>query len=530
MIPSFDVSAEPWLPVVGFDHALEQVSLREVLSRAHRIRRIAGETPPMTAALYRLVLALFHRVYGPERRQDWGALWTLETFDTAPLTAYFDANAKQLDLFDSERPFLQCPELPAERKASVAKLIPHRSVGNNVTLFDHTTAEDRVELTPAEAARWLVTAQAFDPGGMKTPYLKEKNSVRAPCSGLGVVLVEGATLKETLLLNAVRYAPDAEKPPLTTAEDAPAWEREPPSPHPGSRNALGWTDLLTWPARRIRLLPEIADGVPVVAEAVLTPGERLIDELPDVELMAAYRTPVGANGKPKPGAPMLPLRLHPVRGIWRHSVELLLEDSWAEERTRQRPRALKQIAELVEHEHIPPDTLYTLRVFGQQLDAKSSVVEGYLEEEVLAPVALVRATDEALAGLIGSAIQLADEAGAALRSLQGEYHKSLRARPDVTLDLAYWPALPQPFAIFLREVNDARLKGLPEARAAATWKREVTLIAERAAEDWAAGVAAGDRNLSMLGKEHAAFRLRLARIARTFDAHTAKYLTKGPNR
>ncbi|GAA4533373.1 type I-E CRISPR-associated protein Cse1/CasA [Amycolatopsis samaneae] len=521
---SFDVRTEPWIPVDGWERPL--ASLTEVVACAHRIRRIAGETPPMTAALYRLVLAVFHRVYGPGRRADWAGLWAAGSFDRVPLKEYFSRHDKRFDLFDAGFPFLQCPELPAARKASVAKLIPHRSVGNNVTLFDHTTAADRVELSPGEAARWLVTARAFDPGGMKTPYLREKHSVRAPCNEFGVVLVEGATLKETLLLNAIRYAPEDERPSTTTPGDAPEWERVPPSPHPGARAADGWTDVLTWPSRRIRLLPEVTGGVPVVAEAVLTPGDRLLDELPDAEFMAAYRTPTAAGGRPKPGAPMLPVRLYPVRGIWRHSVELLLTDPRAEERTRQRPRALKQLAELVRQEEIPAETLYTLRVFGQQLDAKASVVEGYLEDEVPAPVALVQATDGRLAVLVGSAVQLADDAGSALRSLRNEYRRALRAKAGASLDLGYWPALARPFSVFLREVNEARLRGLPETRAAEAWKRVVTGTAERAAETWAAGVVARDRALAVLGREHAAFRLRLAKHAKNFDGLVAKYVMK----
>ncbi|MET9002051.1 type I-E CRISPR-associated protein Cse1/CasA [Amycolatopsis sp. NPDC004169] len=524
MSATFDLATESWIPVVYLeepepDGAEPLVGLRELFASAHRIRRIVGETPPMTAALYRLVLAVLHRAYGPARLKDWEKLWTTETFDPALLARYLDRPDLSFDLFDPQRPFLQCPGLPAGKKSTVAKLIPHRAVGNRVTLFDHTTAQDRVELTPAAAARWLVTAQAFDPGGMKTPYKADKSSERALCNYFGVVLVEGATLKETLLLNAVRYDARA-------SDDAPAWEAPSPSPEPEKRRSRGWTDVLTWPSRRIRLFPEDSGGAMVVAESVLTPGVRLVGELPEIEGMAAYRTPRTPSGRPKPGAPMLPIRLQPVRGVWRHSVELLLVDPWSEERTRQRPRALKQLAALAEHGHVPADTVYTLRVFGQRLDANASVVEAYLEEEVPAPVALIRAGDDALTGLVGCAIELAEEAGAALRAMQREYHKDMRAEPDITLDLAYWPALPAPFGVFLRALNDARLAGQSEQRAMAGWRRAVTSIAEQAADSWAAGIAADGRSLNMIGKHLGAVLDRLRTIARTYDAQIAKYLTK----
>jgi CRISPR system Cascade subunit CasA len=535
MTAGFDLTTERWIPVVDLDGAPDEVSLREVLLKAHTFRRIVGETPPMTAALYRLVLAVLHRAYGPEKETAWGRLWSAGALPDTALAGYLDGLPDRFDLFHPQRPFLQCAALSSVSRSSVAKLVPHKAAGNNVTLFDHTTSQDRVEFTPAEAARWLVTAQAFDPGGMKTPYEKDKASERSPCSTLGVVVVEGATLRETLLLNAVVYAPDAEKPTMTTSEDAPAWESEPPPPQPGKRDPRGWTDLLTWPSRRVLLFPESVDGHTVVAQAVLTPGTRMTGALPDVEMMAAFRKPNAENGKPKLDAPLVPVRLHPVRGIWRHSVELLAVDLRAEERTRQRPRALKQIADLMEVKYVPADTVFTLRVFGQQLDSKASVVEGYLEDEVLAPLALVRASDDALAGLLGCAVELADEAGAALRSMQRAYLKDMRPdpppgarrRPDPPgPDIAYWPTLTQPFAVFLRSVNTARLAGKPEARANRVWRREVLLAAECAAQRWAVGSAATDRSLSMIGKAHGVLLERLKKLGRIFDAKVAAYVTK----
>ncbi|MCZ9339614.1 type I-E CRISPR-associated protein Cse1/CasA, partial [Streptomyces sp. TRM76130] len=70
----------------------------------------------------------------------------------------------------------------------------------------------------------------------------------------GCVLVEGASLHETLLLNMQLYQPEAELPPRTTAQDRPVWEAsQPPNPEPDARAPLGWTDLLSWPSRRILL-------------------------------------------------------------------------------------------------------------------------------------------------------------------------------------------------------------------------------------------------------------------------------------
>ncbi|KAA2246403.1 type I-E CRISPR-associated protein Cse1/CasA [Solihabitans fulvus] len=525
--PAFDLLTQPWIPVIDLRGERCEVGLIGLLHDAHRIRRIVGDTPPMTAALHRLVLAFLHRSYGPSSEQAWATLWSAPQLPRAPVDNYVADKRDRFDLFDPVQPFLQCPALKGLAPSTAAKLVPHRAVGNNVTLFDHTTATDKIVLSQAESARWLVTAHAFDPGGMKTPYEKDKSSERAPCNLLGVVLVEGATLKETLLLNALIYAPKYAEPFMTYAEDRPAWE-EPiaPMPQPDSRVGRGWTDVLTWPSRRILLSRGVVDGNPVVDGVTLTPGVRFKGKPVDEEKMAAFRQPVAANGKPKADAPMLPVRLSPLRGVWRHSVELLLTDVWQEGRSRLRPRALEQIATLAAHQIIPRDAVYTLRVFGQQLDKNAAVVEAYLEEQVPAPVSLLRAEDQSLGALIGTAIALADDAGAALRNMERDYLKDQRAEPTSGLDLAYWPPLDRTFATFLRELGRARAEAIPETDAVAIWAKEIERTAQQAADRWAEGVPAVERNLLMLGKHHGDFLRRLDRLVSTFHREVRNYITR----
>ena len=520
--PSFDLLTQPWLPVLSLDGRTELVGLVELFGRAREFRRLVAEAPPMTAALHRLVLALFHRVYGPASESAWAELWTADSLPSEPLDRYVDRFGDRFDLFDPQRPFMQCPALAKLTGATAAKLIPYRAVGNNVTLFDHTTAHDHVTLTPAEAARWLVNLHSFDTGGMKTPFEKDKSSERAHCNNFGVVLVEGANLHETLLLNALVYRPEAEKPRMTTPVDLPIWEAaEPPSPLPDKRGARGWTDLLTWPSRRVLLSPDngLVEGV------VITPGVRLKIEAPDEEKMAAFRRPRDAKGKPKKDAPMLPVRLQPVRGVWRHSVELLVSDLWEEGRSRRRPAVLDQIASLTDAGHIAENTVYTLRVFGQQLDSKASVVESWLEDAVPAPVALLRAQDENLGALLGTAISLADNAGSALRGLQANFRRELRAQPHADIDISYWPQLTRPFADLLLALGQARAEHSSERPALTHWGAAVTRLATSTADRWVAGSTLETTKLVALGKFHAQFHDQVRTAKRVFGAEIAKYVT-----
>jgi CRISPR system Cascade subunit CasA len=301
----------------------------------------------------------------------------------------------------------------------------------------------------------------------------------------------------------------------------PAWEApEPPPPEPDARTARGWTDLLTWPSRRILLSVHggLVDGV------VITPGTRLDAKLPLEEMMAAFRKPRTPRGTTKKDVPLLPVRLHPVRGVWRHSAELLMVDPRAEDRTRVRPRTLSHLAAMAEYERIPADAVYTLRVMGQRLDAKASVVEAWLEEEVLAPVALLRARDARVGELIGHAVTLADEGGSALRGLQDGFRQELRAKPASDIELGYWPRLNAPFARFIRDIGDACRTGSDEEPAVGAWAREVRRHADAAAKRWIADAALETRSLLVLGRHHDAFLRRLGGVARDFRDKAGKHI------
>ncbi|KXK60009.1 hypothetical protein AWW66_21070 [Micromonospora rosaria] len=537
----FNLTAQPWLPVVWLETAdgdeppPPEVDLVTLLTRAHRIRRILGQTPPMTAALHRLVLALMHRVYGPPNAKEWARLWAAESLPDPsvpwPGESTPRLRADHFELFDDERPFLQCPAVAGVASSSAAKLVPHRATGNNTTLFDHTTASTEVRLSPAEAARWLVTLQAYDPGGMKTPYDKDKSSQAAPANGMGMVLVEGSTLKETLLLNLMPYLPTEERPRRTGPADRPVWEAPPPRPEPEQRHPRGWTDLLTWPSRRVWLVPRQVDGQTYVDRVVITPGTRLSGEPQDNEWMAAHRRPKIRDGRTTRGkttkptyGPWYPVRLQEHRGVWRFSQELLLAPSGSEERHWQRPMTLDHVAQLVLDEVIPRDAVYTLRVFGQQLDSKGSVVQQALEETVAAPVTLLRADHPVAGPVIGHSVELANLVGSALNQMDREHRAQFRAPASAGLALAYWPLLARPFDVFLEALARALDAGTSPRPATDGWRQAVHRIAGAAALRWAEGSPRQGRNLEAAGLCHGRFRDQLSYHGAAYHGYVARYV------
>lgn len=530
--PSFDLTTEPWIPVLCTDGRSDVLSLLDVFRGSHTIRWVDAEAPPVTAALHRMLLAVLHRsLDGPRNSQAWRELWKAEELPAEPVQSYLDQHRAAFDLFDQQRPFLQSPALKSVTPRPAAQLVHYRSVGNNGTLFDHTTTSDPVRLPAAEAARWLVTVQCYDPGGTKTPYKTVKNSSTGLGNKFGMVLVEGTNLKETLLLNACRYDPDFDQPWRSAYDDRPAWEDEPPLPTPDERQPHGWLDLLTWPARRVLLHPTVDEHEPIVDGVVITPGVTLKGELSGVELMAAFERPKPKSKKDAP--PWTPVRLHELRGIWRHARKMLLAEN---EQQHQRPRVLDHVTEQVEQETLPSDAVFTIRVFGQQLDdSGGGSVYAWLQEQLPAPAALLTAGHPWIGGVLGSCVALADEVGDALtrldtdcrRAFHAEYSAAAKraAKHNVGLTQDFWPKLPPAFATLLLHLGRAVNEETSPQAAVREWRHTVREQAIKAADQLTEQLRERQaRHLYEIAGAHETFHRTLTDRCRTFDRRITGHL------
>jgi CRISPR system Cascade subunit CasA len=248
---SFNLIEEKWIPCVRDDGAPDFLNLREVFAQAHHLRAIAGDSPPVTVALHRFVLAILHRVFGPSDYDDWADLWGADPWDMAALTVYLNKWQHKFDLFDPGSPFFQAPDKRVKSKSTIS-LSHDRASGNNPTLFDHHTEDGGEELTPAQAARALITAQMFGLAGLSG--LDQKFTDGTCASGI-IFLVQGDNLKQTLLLNMIQYPPDNDQFGSHTEKDAPAWEMEDPFT-PNRTTPYGYLDYLTWQNRRVLFQPE----------------------------------------------------------------------------------------------------------------------------------------------------------------------------------------------------------------------------------------------------------------------------------
>lgn len=395
MTASFNLIDERWIPCIRLSGEREELSLRETLSNAHNLREIHADSPPVTAALHRLLLAVLHSAFrGPKNRPSWERMWKSPQFDMTELDEYLAQYRHRFDLFDSEHPFYQA-RYPGAAKKSVVSLVLEMASGNNPTLFDHHTEDGTVALTPAQAGRVLITSQSFGFGGLSG--MPEKFT-DAPCAKGIIFFAVGDTLFQTLMLNLVRYTEDEPVPNLK-GDDCPTWETEDPF-EPSRSKPKGYLDYLTWHSRRIWLIPEQTTNGVLVRYMTWGPGLRLDAE--DVDPMKRYYQ------DKKEGWRILSFT--PDRALWRDSAPLFqLSDP-----KNRPPAVVAWLSRLANHNVLPFTYSYRLMALG--VAKKRASLEFFRSEVLPLPLDYLKKENETLVSDLSKALQFAEDAGNLLQS------------------------------------------------------------------------------------------------------------------
>ncbi|MCP3973640.1 MAG: type I-E CRISPR-associated protein Cse1/CasA [bacterium] len=454
----FDLRVEPWIPVIRTDGTVDEVGLESALTEAHAVSHLVGESPTQTASLLRLLLVVLHRVFGPADGDAWAELYRADRFPTSPIREYLAGQKEAFDLLDPKRPFCQCAAVAGAPNTDSSKLVPALAGGNNALLFDHTTPGNAATFTAAQAARWLVTLQTYDVGGMKTaaPGGKDRSSRLAPGNMFSFVVASGGSLWETLMLNLIPYNPKAEQPYQTTGEDRPVWERPPPQPEPQERFPIGYLDYLTWQSRRVLLIADEDDRA-LVTGVIVTPGDKFPASLEyaEVEPLAAFtRNP---NAKATETA-WPALRMREDRALWRNSTALLATTD-----NVKRPRNLDWLGRYAYDGILDPELRLDIQAFGQRTDRNGGAVQFWRSEHVTFPLPLLSEDHAPLVGLIERAITLADDIAKEVRWCEREWWRSMgEDPPNSRADWPMWASLYPPFTSFL----DALARSEPDDNAA----------------------------------------------------------------
>ena len=336
----FDLVEEPWLEVRLLDEGpLLSMGLREVILRAHEISDLTVELPTIKPVLFRqMLLPVVMDALGGLTSSDWINLMRVGRFEGYwgdRISRYLDEHRGLFDLFHSVNPFAQVAGMHTakDQTKSPSLLVATMSSGNNVPIFDYRTEADPLELTPAQAIRWLLHTQCWDTAGLKTGVVGDSQASAGKTSGnpvgplgrLGVVMPMGRTLFDSLLLNLpTNYTPHP--------DDRPQWLRRScdgpvgrtlsiATPQWQVRAPKGLLDLWTWQSRRILLFPEETASGTRVTQVLVAAGDRL-DSIPSFEPHTAWRIDSKKSSDPTER----PRRHQSGRAAWRGMDALLASD------------------------------------------------------------------------------------------------------------------------------------------------------------------------------------------------------------
>lgn len=432
--PSFDLRTEPWIPATFISDGQEHmVSLTDALLNARDIRSIGGDMPIQTPAITRLLLSVLYGLCpGGPPLDEWRELWDEGPFGD-DITDYLDQYADRWDLFDERTPFFQVADLRTEKGtySGLEKLI--FDVPNGDPFFTTRLGEGLQRISFAEAARWLVTAQAFDPSGIKSgavgdPRVKGGKGYPigiAWTGNLGVLICEGANLWQTLLLNFVGSGLNPHGEPLPWSDDMPAWERPQPTAlatpgldqeHPGDiRRFHGPATLMTWQSRRIRLIHDDQ----WVTGVIIANGDQLKPQMADsYETMTAWR-----ESEPQEKALGQPLvympRAHtPSRAIWRGIATFLPSGAISgEQPPKSKPPLTVDWLHKLEVRNLLPDIQVRMHAYGVTYGSNNSVIDEVVDDAMDLHLHVLASDSDDLKQCFVSAAGMADRGADICRSL-----------------------------------------------------------------------------------------------------------------
>ncbi|MFD8756030.1 type I-E CRISPR-associated protein Cse1/CasA [Kitasatospora sp. NPDC059577] len=435
-MPGYGLVEEPWLTVrpVGGGSPVT-VGIAEALTGAHELEGLVVEfSTQLPAVLRQVLLPVVADATGvPRTPREKGARLARGRFAEAELDSlrtYLGTHRAAFDLFDPVAPFGQVAGLrtaKGETKGS-ATLVATAASGNNVPLFASRSDADPLDLTPAQAAHWLLHAHCWDTAAIKTgavgdPLVKAGKTTgnpTGPLGQLGVVIPTGRTLYETLLLNLPVTQPEA--------LGVPQWKRGPHGPAWELREAEGLLDLWTWQARRIRLVPHRDEaGRLRVARVVIGAGDRLT-RTPELEPHTAWTS--AAPGKKSSSAPneRRPRRHTQGKAAWRGLDALLASTRQSTGGSFETSALLDEVGALQEIGKLPADYPLRVETFGVVYGTQSSVVEDVVHDTIPLPLLALHRDSEAHQLLLDVAEQ-AEQLAQAVNNLSADLRRAAGTDP-----------------------------------------------------------------------------------------------------
>jgi len=392
-MPSFNLLDERWIPCVMTSGEARDLSLLDALVEADQVRELFDASPLVTAALHRLLLAVLWRCFLLRSLADWKSLWQGKHFDAARLDAYVDQWRERFDLLHPEKPFYQLGSLTLGKRTPLKRLGWEFAAGNNGTLFDHSSDDDRPAIEPKVAARWIVATHCFAASAGKSETIHTKDS---PWSRGAAILMQGDNLFETLSLNLLNLL-RTDFP--QSGDDLPAWERDAVWQPQHDQTPDGMLEYLTWQSRAIKLLPnENGD----LRECHFAQGRAIREDF-KTEPTYAYKR------DPKLG--LLVWQFNEDRALWRDSHSLF---NLSDDAPFQLPQALHHLAKLVREKALDRQRLYRLQILGQCLESGQPTIHFWRNERL--PLSADYLNEKPLLDKLREAVTLSEDVARVLQS------------------------------------------------------------------------------------------------------------------
>lgn len=531
MRQSFSLLEEAWIPCRLADGKLKELSLDEVLSNPAQIQSIESELPAMDFALLRLLLAVMYGALGEETgsTEEWQGLWT-SNWPAPKIVEYLQHFAHRFDLLHPREPFFQVADLHTAKDelSPVTKIMLDVPDGH---VYQSMRAGSGLDyLSFSEAARWLVTVQAYDVSGIKSGAVGDPRVKGGKGYPLGTgwtgrltgTFVEGSDLRQTLLLNFV--GSDASD--QGWSEDAPIWERAAQDEKEDPRaKPLGPASLYTWQSRRVRISH---DGLRVHG-VVLAYGDRApMHNMHQLEPLGRWRRSVPQQKKLGLDLVYMPRGAESARRLWRGVAAVLpLSKGSGTEPDALPSMGAQWLATLKNDGVLPSDQGVRLRAIGLAYGPQDSTVADQVADSLLMHLVTVASEDPQLHSDLRRATEASDSAVGHLRGLAAHVARAENRSEDAArerMSERAYSLLQSHFEPWL-----AQLTPETSSDAAGAWIRQVERLALELGAEWTAGASPAAWAGRGEGKDHisapkaeAVFRSKIFKDRLPSTSHTAQ--------
>ena len=513
--PDFNLCNEPWIPVLYVSGQTQEVSLKQLFDESNSIRKIHSGDATTDVAILGVAVAIFFRAV-LENTEEYGELyrepkkWIQNIFSGGSEQLYFvqDYLKKYQDrfnLFDAERPFMQVADLHTSK--GEVKPVSRLVLDSESEYFSMRAEQALTSLSYAEAARYLVTVQAYDYSGIKSGAVGDPRVKGGRGYPIGVgwygttgkIIIHGENLIETLLycidyeqlLNVEKVKGKSHRIAL---QDKPVWERELPDtaapraykggdptkykdePAP----AAGMCEILTWQSRRVRLFPENGR----VTGVLVSNGDKWLDRNTYTDPLTAYR--FSKNQSTQTHYVWMPQTHSAERTLWRGADALLTRLSSSQEKQNKPATVIRQISS---GKYFSPDTKTKIQLVGMVYGTQSSIVEETIDESVTLELGILTEQGAEISAMVRDNIQLTMDAAIALGQYTGNLlraaGKEYEFRPSVTESILH--RMEDEFRSWLADLSVSD----DVSAQAAKWQSKVRRILEGEADQLA--VSAGPK-------------------------------------